>query len=213
MPLRRPVRPTGIRSRTHRRGSRSALSGAAAGALAATVALTGCSSTDGQGKGNAAFTRQGSSVVETVAKDGRRAAPELSGVTLDGKQLRLADYRGKVIAINLWASWCPPCRAETPELVKVSGETRNDVVFIGLNSDHDKDPATKFEKEFGVRYPSWHDPSGKLALRFPKGSFNPQGIPSTLFIDRNGKIAARALSPIGEDDLRKALAPLVAEKV
>ena len=72
--------------------------------------------------------------------------------------------------------------------------------------------APRFEKEFEVPYPSLYDSSGKLLLRFPKGSLNPQAIPSTLFIDRDGKIAARALKALTEDELRKTLEPLVAEK-
>ncbi|MFE6779017.1 TlpA family protein disulfide reductase [Streptomyces sp. NPDC057702] len=207
MPYRRPVSRTRVRSR---RSAPASVAGLVAGALAATVALTGCGG--GGSSGKATFTRNGSSVVETVAKADRKPAPDIAGAALDGDRITLADYRGKVVAINLWASWCPPCRAETPSLVKVAAETRDDVVFIGLNSDHEKSQGTRFEKELGVRYPSWHDPAGKLALHFPKGSFNPQGIPSTLFIDRDGKIAARALSPVSEDDLREALKPLVAEK-
>ncbi|MEU3963417.1 TlpA disulfide reductase family protein [Streptomyces buecherae] len=207
MPHRRPVSRTRVRSR---RPALARAAGLMSGALAATVALTGCGS--GSSSGKATFTRNGSSTIETVAKADRTAAPDISGAALDGERVRLADYRGKVVAINLWASWCPPCRAETPSLVKVAAETKGDVAFIGLNSDHEKAQGLKFEKELGVRYPSWHDPAGKLALHFPKGSFNPQGIPSTLFIDRDGKIAARALSPVGEDDLREALKPLLAEK-
>ncbi|MBB5934843.1 TlpA family protein disulfide reductase [Streptomyces zagrosensis] len=207
MPTRWPV--SRIRTRS-RRPALPTVAGLSATALALTVALTGCGS--GDAKGKASFTRHGSSTIETVAKADRKPAPDVVGAALHGETVRLSDYKGKVVAVNLWASWCPPCRAETPSLVKVAAKTTGDVAFVGLNSDHEKTQATKFEKELGVRYPSWHDPTSKLALRFPKGSFNPQGIPSTLFIDREGKIAARALSPIGEEDLHEALDPLIAEQ-
>ncbi len=61
-------------------------------------------------------------------------------------------------------------------------------------------------------YPSLFDPTGKLMLRFPKGSLNPQAIPSTIAVDRQGKIAARSIGPLSEDELRKMLQPLIDEK-
>ncbi|HEV7625909.1 MAG TPA: TlpA family protein disulfide reductase, partial [Streptomyces sp.] len=65
---------------------------------------------------------------------------------------------------------------------------------------------------YEVEYPSFFDPSGKLILRFPKGSLSPQAIPSTLILDRKGRIAVRALKELSERELRSALDPLTAEK-
>uniref|UniRef100_UPI0004CA7CE3 TlpA family protein disulfide reductase n=1 Tax=Streptomyces exfoliatus TaxID=1905 RepID=UPI0004CA7CE3 len=65
---------------------------------------------------------------------------------------------------------------------------------------------------YGVEYPSIYDPYGKLILRFPKGTLNPQAIPSTVVLDRDGKIAARTLQALNGDELRKMIDPIIAEK-
>ncbi len=144
----------------------------------------------------------------------RHDAPELSGKTVDGGQLDVDDYRGKVVVLNVWGSWCGPCRAEAKNFEKVYQDTRDQgVQFVGINTrDTSTTAALRFEKEQGVTYPSLYDPSGKLMLRFEKGTLNPQAIPSTLVIDRDGKIAARALQALSEEKLRKMLDPVLAEK-
>ena len=133
---------------------------------------------------------------------------------VDGKPLELSDYKGKIVVLNVWGSWCAPCRAEAPNLAKVAKETEDkDVQFVGINTrDLDRANAKAFERNYGVEYPSFFDPSGKLILRFPKGSLSPQAIPSTLILDREGRIAVRALKELSEKELRSALDPLTAEK-
>ena len=72
--------------------------------------------------------------------------------------------------------------------------------FVGINTrDTDTANPARFEKELRIGYPSLYDPIGKLMLRFPKGSLNPQAIPSTIVLDRQGKIAARSLAPLSEE--------------
>jgi thiol-disulfide isomerase/thioredoxin len=185
-----------------------------AGAAAAALVLTACGS--GGTSGGSAGTKfvTGTGGIDTVKKGDRQALPQISGQTLEGKDLDLADYKGKVLVINVWGSWCAPCRAEMPHLVKVANDTKADgVEFVGINTrDPNKSPAVKFQKEYDVPYPSLYDPMGKLMLRFPAGSLNPKAIPSTIIVDRDGKIAARALKALGEDELRKTLEPLIAEK-
>jgi thiol-disulfide isomerase/thioredoxin len=186
----------------------------AAGAAVAALVLSACGSggTSG-GSGNSNFV-SGKDGISTVAKGSRDTAPDLSGPTVDGRQLDVADYKGKVVVLNVWGSWCPPCRAEAPNFVKVAKETAGQgVQFVGINTrDADTAPAKAFEKEKGVTYPSLYDPTGKLMLRFKKGTLNPQTIPSTLIIDRDGKIAARTLQALSEDKLREMLDPVLAEK-
>jgi thiol-disulfide isomerase/thioredoxin len=200
------------RTRTARARGRAAL--LTAGTAAAALVLTACGSggTSG-GSGNTHFIT-GSDGIATVKKSERKPAPDLSGKTIDGKQLDLASYKGKVVVLNVWGSWCSPCRAEAPNLVKVAKETApQGVQFVGINTrDTSPQPAQQFEKSFGVPYPSLYDPVGKLMLRFKKGTLNPQLIPTTLIIDRDGKIAARALQALSEEKLRKMLDPVVAEK-
>ncbi|MCC3769346.1 TlpA disulfide reductase family protein [Streptomyces sp. UNOC14_S4] len=188
---------------------------AACTALAA-LTLTACGSGDNPKSGGQTQFVQGTGGV-SVVKDAsaRQDAPELSGKTLEGKELDVAqEYKGKIVVLNVWGSWCAPCRGEAKNLVTVANDYKDKgVQFVGINTrDTDPAPALRFEKEFEVPYPSLYDSGGQLLLRFPKGSLSPQAIPSTVFVDKNGKIAARAMKALTEDELRKTLDPLVAEK-
>ncbi|MGW2956932.1 TlpA family protein disulfide reductase [Streptomyces sp. NPDC001220] len=142
----------------------------------------------------------------------REAAPDLSGSGLDGRAVRLADYRGKVVVLNVWASWCGPCRAEAPELSKVQQElAAKGVQVFGVDTDARRDKGRSFERTHGLAYPSLHDPGSRKLLRLPRG-YAPQALPYTLFIDRDGRIAAKYLSPLTAADVRTVVQPLLAEK-
>jgi thiol-disulfide isomerase/thioredoxin len=197
--------------RAGRARSRAAL--VTVGAAAALV-LTACGSggTSG-GSGQTGFVTD-SGGIATVKQADRTAAPKIDGETLDGKKLDVSSYRGKVVVLNVWGSWCPPCRAEAPNFAKVAKDTAGQgVQFVGINTrDTSKGPAQAFERDYQMPYPSLYDPDGKLMLRFPKGTLNPQSIPSTVVLDRKGRIAARSLKALSAQDLRKMLAPLIAEK-
>ncbi|HZG05820.1 MAG TPA: TlpA disulfide reductase family protein [Streptomyces sp.] len=203
-PRRRPPRP----------GRR--LPAAVAGAVAGVLALSACgggSEEKAASSGDTQFV-QGTGQITTVAEKDRRPLPDISGETVDGEHLSLSDYRGKVVVLNVWGSWCAPCRAEAPNLAKVAEDTEDEGVrFVGINTrDLDKANARAFDRRYGIEYPSLYDPSGRLILKFPKYSLSPKAIPSTLIIDREGRIAVRALKPLSEEDLRSALEPVVAEK-
>jgi thiol-disulfide isomerase/thioredoxin len=180
----------------------------------AALALSACGSGGTSGGSGDTHFITGSDGIATVKKGERKPAPDLSGKTIDGKQLDLASYKGKVVVLNVWGSWCAPCRAEAPNLVKVAQDTAaKGVQFVGINTrDTSSQPAVQFEKNFGVPYPSLYDPTGRLMLRFKKGTLNPQLIPTTIVVDRDGNIAARALQGLSEEKLRKMLAPVLAEK-
>ncbi|MFF9817144.1 TlpA family protein disulfide reductase [Streptomyces sp. NPDC014006] len=203
-------------SRAPQRSSRTraARSRAAVFAAAAALTLSACSSGGTSGGGGDTNFVMGKNGIATADEGKRADAPDLSGETVDGKQLDVAAYRGKVVVINVWGSWCPPCRAEAPGFEKVYQELKGQgVQFVGINTrDTSTGPAQAFDKEFGISYPSLYDPTGKLMLRFKKGTLNPQSIPSTLVIDRKGKIAARTLQPLSEDKLRSMIKPVLAEK-
>ncbi|MFI9342618.1 TlpA family protein disulfide reductase [Streptomyces sp. NPDC052773] len=186
----------------------------AAGALAAALALSACSSGGGTSGGGDTNLVTGKSGIATAAKGERAKAPELSGETIDGKRLSTADYQGKVLVLNFWGSWCGPCRLEAKNFEKVHKDLKDQgVQFVGINTrDTSTTPALAFEEEQGITYPSLYDPTGKLMLRFEKGTLNPQLIPSTLVIDREGRIAARALSALSEEKLRGMIEPVLAEK-
>ncbi|MFF4586576.1 TlpA family protein disulfide reductase [Streptomyces sp. NPDC000345] len=186
----------------------------AVAAAAATLLLSACTSGGTSGGGGDTNFVMGKDGISTAGKGERDAAPDLSGKTIDGKQLDVADYKGKVVVLNIWGSWCAPCRAEAPNFQKVYDDLGADgVQFVGINTrDTSSKNAVAFDKQYGITYPSLYDPTGKLLLRFDKGTLNPQAIPSTLVIDREGRIAARSLAALSEEKLRKMITPVLAEK-
>ncbi|MEE1797606.1 TlpA family protein disulfide reductase [Streptomyces sp. NPDC101062] len=184
-------------------------------AVASAMTLTACGSGGKSGGGGDTNFVTNTGGISTVASADRQSVNKIAGETLEGKQLDVADLKGKVVVLNVWGSWCPPCRAEAPHFAKVSKETESKgVAFVGINTrDANKGPAVAFEKDYGIAYPSLYDPTGKLIVSgFPKGSLNPQSIPSTIVLDREGKIAARSLMALNEEKLRKMIDPLIAEK-
>ncbi|MEU1008317.1 TlpA family protein disulfide reductase [Streptomyces sp. NPDC088810] len=192
--------------------SRAVLLTAVAAVAALTLSACGKGGISGGG-GDTNFVT-GKNGIDTVPAGKRATVPDLSGETIDGKTLDVADYKGKVVVLNVWGSWCGPCREEAQYFAKVSKEYQGKgVQFVGINTrDTSTTPAVNFEKEHGVAYPSLYDPTGKLMLRFEKGTLNPQLIPSTLVIDRHGKVAARALEALDDTALLKMLKPVLAEK-
>jgi thiol-disulfide isomerase/thioredoxin len=134
----------------------------------------------------------------TVLPVGKRGDPiELAGPKLGGGTIDLAAYRGKIVLLNVWGSWCGPCRQEAPYLQAAWDQTRGkgDVVFVGINTKEDADGAAEaFERRFGITYPSLVDADGSLLLTFRR-TIPPQAIPSTLILDRQGRVAARIIGP------------------
>ncbi|MCH5676675.1 TlpA family protein disulfide reductase [Streptomyces gilvus] len=194
------------------RRSRAVLLTAVAAASALT--LSACSSGGTSGGGGDTNFVMGKDGISTAKKGERAAAPDLSGKTVNGQQLDVASYKGKVVVLNVWGSWCAPCRAEAPGLEKVYESLKaKGVQFVGINTrDTSVQNAVAFEKQMGVTFPSLYDPTGKLMLRFKKGTLNPQAVPSTLVLDREGRIAARSLAALSEDKLRGMIDPVLAEK-
>lgn len=185
----------------------------AAGVALAALTLSACGDGTSGGSAETRFV-QGKNGVDTVPAADRQPAPKIDGTTLDDKKLDIADYKGDVVILNIWGSYCGPCIAEAPNFAKVHNDTKDKgVKFVGINTrDAEKSQAITFEEEHGVPYPSIYDPMGKLMLRFPKGSLNPQAIPTTIAIDREGRVAARSLTALSEEDLRRMVEPLIAEK-
>lgn len=134
----------------------------------------------------------------TILEPEKRGDPiELAGPQVGGGTIDLAAYRGKVVLINVWGSWCAPCREEAPYLQAAWDQARGfgDVQFFGLNTKDDAGGAAEaFERRFGITYPSLDDDSGALLLTFRK-SIPPKAIPSTLVLDRQGRVAARIIGP------------------
>jgi thiol-disulfide isomerase/thioredoxin len=106
----------------------------------------------------------------------------------------LADYRGQVVVVNYWASWCGPCRGEAPALV-AAHKRLHDVTFVGLDRNDDSNAnALAFVRTYGVPYPSLYDSGGKLLLAF-NGAVPPTSLPSTIVLDAEGRVAAVVLGP------------------
>jgi len=149
----------------------------------------------------------GSGVI-TLLKEAEREKPgPVAGTTLEGEQVSLAQYAGKVVVINVWGSWCPPCRSEVDDLVVAAEELMpQGVVFLGINTrDNSAATALAFEKARKVPYPSIFDPGGENLLAF-YGTLSPNAIPSTVVIDPEGRVAA---SIIGEVTSARTLVALV----
>ncbi|MFF8379641.1 TlpA family protein disulfide reductase [Streptomyces sp. NPDC015661] len=184
---------------------------------AAALTLSACGGDDNGKSGGGGQTNfvTNTGGISTVAKGERTAPNDIAGETLEGKRLDVADLKGKVVVLNVWGSWCSPCRAEAKHFAKVAKDLEGqDVEFVGLNTrDPNKQPAIAFEEDYGIPYPSLYDPQGKLILfGFPKGTLNPQAIPSTVVLDKEGKIAARSLMALDEKKLRSMIEPLLKEK-
>jgi peroxiredoxin len=207
-PLRSTRTAARARARVHRRAA------LAAGAAVSALLVSACGSGGTSGGGGETGFITGADGISTADKGERADAPDLSGETVDGGRIDVDDYKGKVVVLNVWGSWCPPCRAEAKNFEKVYQDVKDQgVQFVGINTrDTSKGPARAFEKEFGVSYPSLYDPAGKLMLRFEKGTLNPQAIPSTLIIDRDGKVAARTLQALSEEKLRTMLEPYLTDE-
>lgn len=189
-----------------------------AAALLATLVLglvlsAGCSAT-GADEGTRSAGQQGYVGVQRnltqIPPAERKAAPTVSGTSLDGQPLSTGDYPGQVVVVNVWGSWCSPCRAEAKALQGASAATSGRAQFVGINIiDKDPAPARAFVRAFGVGYPSIYDPDGKALLPFG-GTLPPSAIPSTLIIDVQGRLAVRVLGEISERTLVTMIDAVVA---
>ena len=181
-----------------------------AASTALVLVLAGCGSssgTDATAPDSGFVAGDGSIVV--LPESQRVAAPDVTGPTLDGGTFRLADHRGEVVVLNVWASWCAPCRAEAPGLAALSKEYADQgVQFVGLDTRDSDVSARAFVEKFGIDYPNVIDSDGRLQLLFGD-SLPPQAIPSTLVIDPQGRVAARALGKVSESSLRGMIEPLL----
>lgn len=183
----------------------------ALGLLVSGLALAGCSSASDSGPAAApegGYVAGDGSIV-LVPEAEREAAPDLVGPTLDGGTFRLSDHLGEVVVLNVWASWCAPCRAEAPTLAALSSELEPaGVTFVGLDTRDSDASARAFIDRFGITYDNVIDRDGRLQLLF-SDTLPPQAIPSTLVIDREGRVAGRVLGKASESSLRGLIEPLV----
>jgi thiol-disulfide isomerase/thioredoxin len=164
------------------------------------AAVAGCSSDIGS-SGDQGYVA-GRGVITSLPVAERKPPGPVSGTTIDGAPLALSDYAGKVVVVNVWGSWCAPCRAEAPMLAHAARDlSGKDVAFLGIDSrDPSESAARAFVRRFDVPYPSIYDQKGSTLLAF-RGTLAPNSIPSTVVIDRQGRVAASVLGQISRTTL------------
>lgn len=164
---------------------------AAAGAIL--LALAGCSSSSSD-----------NSVITVISPADRKAPIVMSGSTVDGKPMDIATLRGKPLVMNVWGSWCGPCRSEAPALEDAYKSLSSTTNFLGIAFRDTVTGAKGHEKEFGITYPSLFD-EGDLLLSL-NGAVTSQSIPVTLVLDAQGRIAARYVGVVSKDTLEDVVA-------
>lgn len=180
-------------------------------ALAGLLLVAGCSS----GASDGAFTFGGTGGRTTVTYDPpatRGVLPAVSGESLlePGQQLSSDAYRGQVVVLNVWGSWCGPCRGEADALDQVAATSApRGVQFLGIDVRDQRDAAADFVRDRGIVYPSIYDPPGRslLVLRgYPRNA-----VPSTIVLDRSHRVAAVFLTAVLASDLQPVVDRVAAE--
>ncbi|GIG36034.1 TlpA family protein disulfide reductase [Cellulomonas pakistanensis] len=183
-------------------------------ALAGALALAACSGggtttadTDvadqGYVSGDGSFTQW--------AADDRKGPVEVAGTDYEGEAVDVADWRGDVVVLNTWYAQCPPCREEAPDLVDIANEYADaGVHLLGINGVDDAGAAVPFQETFDVPYPSIDD-RDKHAIAALQGIVPIQATPTTVVLDREGKVAARIVGLAEGSTLRALVDEVLAE--
>lgn len=187
------------------------------GAAVATIGmlLTGCSipAVSGQWaaeQGQGEYT-SGDGSVSVWEPDERGEPVLLSGQDFAGKPVDTGEWAGDVVVVNTWYAACPPCRAEAPDLVAAAEDYREQGVhFVGVNATDEAGAAQAFDRTFEVPYPSIQDSDGS-ALASLQGHVPIQAVPTTLVLDRRGRVTARILGLADATMLRELIDMALAE--
>ena len=140
-----------------------------------------------------------------------QSAPDFTLESLDGKRISLSDYKGKVVLVNIWATWCPPCVRETPRLVRVYNDYQDQgFVLLGINTTYQdkRDLVARFVQEQGMSYPVLLDLDGQVGA-----TYGGRLMPTSYLIDRNGKIVVTKVGEVDEAQLREQISALLAATV
>ena len=178
-----------------------------AGVLLIVVLVTGW-----PGGGTSGVTTVDGNASAVVYPAGHRPlAPDFSGTTLTGSKLSFSDYRGQVVVLNFWGSWCVPCREEAPTLAAVASKyQRSGVSFLGVDVRDTTASALAFARSFHVSYPSVSDQSSAITLDFT-AKVPIAGTPTTLVVDRTGHIAGAVFGTVTYPELTAILAKVTAK--
>lgn len=127
---------------------------------------------------------------------GEKKAADFSLKSVDGKIVKLSDYKGKVVVVDFWATWCPPCRKGIPDLISIQSEFKNDVVVIGISLDQEKTlkDVENFIKSYGINYPVVYGDE-----KVSKDYGNIQAIPTSFVIDKKGNIVDKHVGLVPKD--------------
>lgn len=192
---------------TPRRRIRSVLTAVSVAAVSALL-LAGCASDPLAAQylsGDSKNYIAGDGTVTEIAPESRKAPVEYAGMTEHGKPVSSADFAGQVVVLNYWYSTCAPCRAEAPDLAALSTKYEGKgASFLGVNVRDQADTARSFAETFKVPYPSIIDTDGALQLAFT-GTVSPNAVPTTLVIDKQGRVAARILGRVSERSILDTL--------
>lgn len=143
----------------------------------------------------------GTGLTNFPGRDGLALA-DLQGPTIDGGSLSLRTLRGHVLVLNVWGSWCAPCREEAPDLAAISQETyARGVRFVGIDTRDNPASARAFERRYGITYPSFDDQDGQVLARLT-GIVPIGAVPSTIVVDREGIVRARVVGRVEGSTLR-----------
>jgi thiol-disulfide isomerase/thioredoxin len=188
----------------------------ASAALLGALALSGCAAANNNlsqqfKNGDNKNYIQGDGTVSEWAKASRKSAVQWKGVSESGDVLSSASLSGVVTVLNFWYAGCAPCRAEAPDLIDLSKQFPG-VQFVGVNVRDTASTALAFDRNFGMTYPSVIDNNtGAVVLAFT-GVVSPQAVPTTLVIDKQGRVASRILGRIEKGTLKALIETVVAEK-
>jgi thiol-disulfide isomerase/thioredoxin len=183
-----------------------------AGVLVTVVFVAGWTSSGGGGNNGVSYVA-GSTNAQLYAPGHRQPAPEFTATTLTGSRLSFSAYRGKVVLVNFWGSWCVPCREEAPVLATLAARYRPaGVAFLGVDVRDTAASAEAFERGFGISYPSVSDTSSTVTLDFT-ARVPIAGTPTTLVIDRTGHIAGAVFGQASYTELATILAKVTGKAV
>jgi len=150
---------------------------------------------------------EGSSGSQPVIPEVNQAAPDFALTTLTGESVRLSELKGRVVAVNFWATWCGPCRLEMPLLQTYADRYPQDLTVLAVNDAEPIEKVQPYVDDLGLSFPILLDEK-ELVTRL----YRVRGFPTTIFIDRDGKIRYQHPGLLMEDQLRGYLTELGIEE-